>query len=107
MKSLHTDPAFLAQLREAARRGVTPAELHAQKVGWIAAELDISRGDVERQLGSMTPARKADRLPPLAPQDRRWAATRNDSLPSGWWILPGVACGLAFWAVIFIVLGWL
>ena len=50
--------------------------------------------------------RKADRFPPLAPQQRQWTAGHSD-MPSGWWILPGVMCGLAFWAVIFIVLGWL
>jgi hypothetical protein len=31
---------------------------------------------------------------------------REDRLPPGWWIVPGIFVGLFFWAAMFLVFSW-
>jgi hypothetical protein len=50
--------------------------------------------------------RKADRFPPLAPPEPSRRTIRSARYVAGWWIVPGAACGFAFWAVIFKCAGW-
>lgn len=58
MKIINSDPAFLAKLREAAKRGPTAEERHLQKVSFIASSLSdektkVTTEQVERELRRM------------------------------------------------------
>ncbi|MGV8987666.1 MAG: hypothetical protein ACOH2H_15450 [Cypionkella sp.] len=59
MKMIQSDPDFLAKLRQAAKRGPTAEELHAQKVSFIASSLSdgktvVTVEQVERELKRMS-----------------------------------------------------
>lgn len=46
---------------------------------------------------------KRDRFPPLKLQEE---IDRERTFPPGWWVLPGLVVGMAFWAAVGVMIAW-